>query len=318
MLVTIGWTLWGVILVALLYGFVRGLTEGQTSPEAGSGLGAMVFIVLLVLHAGVGLLFAWAVRRQSSVGIVLLAILFGYPLVIAIARPLVMGYRSRQWEKEAARVGDFSDSTLAAMAAAIRADDVAELRRLLGGKVPPRGKDRAGNDLLSYAVEVVRTTDKGVESIRALLDAGVDPRASRNADGVDVLNHLATARASVRRDAMRALLERGADPNVVDPLDQSTPLAAVGDDPELVRLLVERGADIDRLQGNGVPVIVDYVGGKHWDSALYLIERGARLDVANQDGLSVDYWVKSFSESVYGTPPEGLDRVKAAIAARRR
>jgi hypothetical protein len=52
--------------------------------------------------------------------------------------------------------------------------------------------------------------------------------------------------------------------------------------------------------------------------ALYLIEKGARLDVANQHGLSVDYYLKDWKESVYGNHPEGWDRVRAAIEARRR
>jgi hypothetical protein len=103
MVVAIGWTLWGIILLALLYGLVMALTERHTSPEAGQGLGALVVLVLLALHAGVGLLFAWLVKRQSSVGLIVLAILLGYPLAIAIARPLVMNYRSRQWAKEDAR-----------------------------------------------------------------------------------------------------------------------------------------------------------------------------------------------------------------------
>ena len=317
MLVPIGWTLWGIILLALLYGLVRVMTERNTSPEAGPGLGVMLFLVLLALHGGVGLLFAWAVRRQSSIGIILLAIVLGYPLVIAIARPLVMGYRSRQWEKEAARVGDFPDPTLAAMATAIRTEDVASLTRLLGGKAPPSGKDRAGNDLLAYAAEVVRLTGRGVESMRALLDAGADARASRTGEGVDLVNHLGTASGSARRDAIRLLLEHGADANAVHPPNRGTPIADAGDDLELVRVLVEHGADIDRLQGSGVPVIVHYIGANHWDSALYLIERGARLDVANADGLSVDYYLKSWRESVYGAHPEGWDRVKAAIEARR-
>ena len=317
MLVPIGWTLWGVILLALLYGLVRAATERDTSPEVGAGVGVMLFAVLLALHAGVGFLFAWAVRRQSSVGIILLAILLGYPLAIAIARPLVMGHRERKWAKEDAKVGDFPDATLAALATAIRDDSVAELRRLLDGKAPPTGNDRAGNDLLAYAAEVVRTKGRGVESMRALLEAGADARGSRTGEGVDLLNHLGTAPGSVRRDAMRLLLEHGADPNAVHPASRGTPLGDVGGDPELVRLLVDRGADVDRPQGSGVPAVVHYIGANHWESALYLIERGARLDVANADGLSVDYYLKSWKESVYGAHPDGWERVKAAIAARR-
>ena len=52
MLVPIGWTLWGIILLVMLYGLVRVMTERNTSPEAGPGLGVMLFLVLLALHGG--------------------------------------------------------------------------------------------------------------------------------------------------------------------------------------------------------------------------------------------------------------------------
>ena len=317
MLVQIGWTLWGIILLALLYGFVRTLTERHTSPEAGPGLGTLLFLVLLAVHAGVGFIFAWAVRRQSSVGIILLAILLGYPLAIAIGRALVLGFRSRQWAKEDAKVGDFRDATLAAMAGTIRNDNVDELRRLLAGNAPPAGRDRAGNDLLAYTTELMRLNDKGVEPLRVLLEAGADARVSRTADGVDPLNNVMTVAGPIRLEAVRLLLAHGADPNIVSPRDGFSPLAVGGDLP-LLRMLLEHGADIDRLQGSGVPSVVHHIGGSHWDTALYLVEHGARLDVANADGLSVDYYLKSWDKSVYGAQPEGWERVKAAIAARRK
>ena len=316
--VPLGWTLWGAIAVALLYFLVQSATQRESSPEVGQGFGVMVAVALLAIHAGVGLLFAWVIRRQSSVGLILLAILFAYPLAIAIARPLVMGYRSRQWEKESARVGDFPDTTLAPMATAIRADDVAALERLLGGKAPPTGKDRAGNDLLAYAVGLVRDRDRGVASVKALLDAGADVRGSRSGEGVDPVNLLAMSSYDSSREVIRMLLERGADPNAVDPRNGNTPLGNVPHNLELVRLLVERGADIDRVQSNGVTPVVGFIATTEWDTALYLIEKGARLDVKNSDGLSVDYYLESWRTSVYGAHPEGWEQVKRAIAARRR
>ncbi len=53
------------------------------------------------------------------------------------------------------------------------------------------------------------------------------------------------------------------------------------------------------------------------DSALYLIEKNAKLDVVNANGLSVDYYLNDWKESVYGEHPAGWDSVRAAIARRR-
>jgi hypothetical protein len=315
--VPIGWTFWGIVLLILLYWPVRIATEPETRPEAGRGLGLFVVFVLLALHAGAGVLFAWVVRRGSSAGLIALAILLGYPLVAVIARPVILAYKSRQYAKEAARVGDFRDARLAALADAIRANDAAALERLLGGQAPPAGKDRAGNDLLAYAADLVRDRKQGPDMVRVLLAADADARGSRTGEGVDLINHLAVVHTPEVREVIRLLLEHGADPNVIDPRTATTPIRDAYDDQDLLRLLVEHGANIDHVQGDGVPAVVHFIASQQWENALYLIEKGARLDVRNADGLSVDYYLDSWKESVYGNHPEGWDRVRAAIAARR-
>jgi hypothetical protein len=153
--------------------------------------------------------------------------------------------------------------------------------------------------------------------VRALLDAGADPKTSRNGENVDVLNIASPPMSDSTRELMRVLIERGADPNAVDPRTGDTPIRDMYEDLGLLKLLVERGADIDRVQSDGVPAVVNYISTQKWDMALYLIEKGARLDVVNQHGLSVDYYLKDWKESVHGNHPEGWDRVRKAIEARR-
>jgi nitrogen fixation-related uncharacterized protein len=111
--------------------------------------------------------------------------------------------------------------------------------------------------------------------------------------------------------------EHAPDPNAEDPLTGMTPMADAGAQPEVVRLLTEAGADIDQLLPGGESMLVRFISMQHWDSALYLIQRGANLDVTNPDGLSVDFYLKEFSDSVYGQHPEGWARVRQGIQARR-
>jgi ankyrin repeat protein len=96
-----------------------------------------------------------------------------------------------------------------------------------------------------------------------------------------------------------------------------TPIAAIHDEPEMLRALVEAGADLDRVQPNGVTALVHFIATRQWESALYLIGKGASLDVRNADGLSVDYYLNEWKESVFGDHPEGWDQVRDAIRARR-
>ena len=64
------------------------------------------------------------------------------------------------------------------------------------------------------------------------------------------------------------------------------------------RGLIDAGADIDRIQRDGLTL-------------------GARLDVRDQHGVSLDYFLKEWQESVYGVHPEGWHKVREAIAKRR-
>jgi hypothetical protein len=258
-----------------------------------------------------------AARKQSPTGLVTIAVVLAWPLISMIAHPAIIAYKERRFASAEASVGDFRDPTLKAMADAVRSNDAAALRRLLKGQPPPSGKDRAGNDLLAYAVVLVRDRQGTAEPVRALLEAGADPRTSRTPKGEDLVNFILYGRSPAAVDALRLLLEHGADPNAIDPQSGKTPIGSVYKQPEMVRALAEHGADIDRIQPGGVPAVVELISTREWESALYLIDKGANLDVKNEHGLSVDYYLNDWKDNVHGEHPEGWDRVREAIARRR-
>jgi hypothetical protein len=317
LLVKVDWALWGILLAVVLYGLVKVSTERTSSPEAGRGLGLFAVLFLLALLAGAAALLNVAARRQSTTGLIALTVILAWPVVFLIADPAMKAYKARKYAAADAGVGDFTDPTLAAMARAIARNDSATLTTLLNGQRPPAGKDRAGNDLLGYALVTVRDGQGSASTVRALLDVGADPRTTRMAGGDDVVSYIINAHSPAADDALRALLEHGADPNVVNRYSRNTPLGDVSDNPAMVRALVEHGADIDRIQSDGTPAVVRFIGTRQWESARYLIEQGARLDVVNTHGLSVDYYLDDWKDSVFGDHPDGWDRVREAIAARR-
>jgi len=279
-LIQVDWILWGILLVVLLYGLVKVSTERTSSPEAGRGLGLFAVLFLLALLAGAAWYLRSAASKQSAGGLITMTVILAWPVVFLIADPAMKAYKARKYAAAEARVGDFRNPTLAAMARAIAANDSATLKRLLAGHPPPAGRDRAGNDLLQYAFNAVREGKANASMIGVMLDAG-------------------------------------ADPNVVDARSGNTPLGDVYNDPALVRVLVDHGAGMDRIQSDGTPPVVRFIGTREWDSALYLIEKGARLDIVNAHGLSVDYYLDSWKDGVYGDHPEGWAKVREAIAARR-
>lgn len=316
-LIPVSWALWGALVLLSLWSFVKALTERSHSPEVSPRFGVIVAVFLLVVLAGVGVWLASATRRRSSGVVIALTLLMAYPFALLLASPVVRAWKTRRFERELARVGDFPDPASRALAESIQSGDIERLQSLLAGGPPPAVRDRAGNDLLAFATVVVRDRDGNPETVRILLESGADPRESHTPDGGSLLHFMVLGRTPQSIEVVRLLLEHGANPNAEDPLMGTTPIADAGPEPELVRLLVEAGAEIDQTLPGGESVLVRFIARQQWDSALYLIGRGANLDVANPDGLSVDYYLKEFKDSVYGEHPEGWDRVRAAIQARR-
>jgi hypothetical protein len=317
-LAPLAWLFWGILVVVLLYGLMRVSSDSSTSPEADRGLGVLVVGALLVLMAIIGVLLYIAMKKDSSWGIWVIGSLVGYPVIMLIAIPVVKAYQTRAFEREYSAPGDFGEASLKPFADAIAANDTTTLVALLGGKAPPPGVDRAGNDLLAYSLVAVRDRRGHVAPVRVLLEAGADPRKTIIGETKqDVLNYMVLGIDERGREVVGLLLAHKADPNLRDPVTGNTPLGSSSGDSVVVRLLVEHGAEIDALQSGGLPPLVSFISQREWDSAVYLINNGARLDLKNADGLSVDYWLEQWKESVYGEHPEGWDRVRAAIAARR-
>jgi ankyrin repeat protein len=142
------------------------------------------------------------------------------------------------------------------------------VRRLLEAGADPNRRCRKGRTAL-------HRTNKP-ETIRLLIRAGADVNA-RDREGATVLRLYAW---QLPPDMVAELLDHGADPNAADAVDRLTPLmeAARGGDPEVVRVLMERGGnptlrdrtgrtalDIARSRFNFDPEVrprvVGYLGG---------------------------------------------------------
>ena len=72
----------------------------------------------------------------------------------------------------------------------------------------------------------------------------------------------------------------------------------------IVRALIKAGANIETLY-DGVPPVVRFTSLRQWESATYLVEKGAQLDSRTAEGLSLNYYLKQWKDGVEGVPDAG-------------
>ena len=306
-LLPVAWFFWTGVLIAVLYGVYLILTETTHSPEAGPGLGGLLVAFLLLLMAGSGFLLWWAANRQLTGVVVGITVVMAYVGVSLVAQPLVKKYKERAFERELAKSGSFSNPELQALAQAIRTGDAVQLQQLLKGQPPPAGKDAAGQDLLTFAIATIFDAKHNPECVRVLLEAGADARALNAAENPVRLMLFYNNPESA--ETLRLLLAHGADPNAF-PLRE-------GDNLEVVRMLVEAGANMNAKDEGGMTPLLHFISTRKWDIAQYLVEKGADLSAQTEHGLSVDYYLKDWKDSVYGEHPPEWDRLREAINKRR-
>ncbi len=166
--------------------------------------------------------------------------------------------------------------------------DSALTHLLLDAGADPNGEPQGG-DALYHSVEAEDTA-----CLRLLLDGGTDPR------GTNALMH---ALDYPRLEHVRLLLEAGADPN-----EGTSVVHAVrrGRDAETLRLLAERGADLDRRGGEWSTPRGQYktayqnavLRGRD-DLAAVLAELGASTELTPEE--------RAVADVVRGErPPEGI------------
>ncbi len=199
--------------------------------------------------------------------------------------------------------------------AAARAGDIEALRRAFAAGFDPATRDRDGRTVHQIAKElrheaiellardvqgrVIARPEQEARAVRdiiaaaqggdvAALAAGLDAHPelidALGGQGFEKATALHLAALRNRHDAIRLLVERGADLDAREFPDNATPLhfAALHGDLETVRLLVEAGADVD---GQGDDSAVGVLG---WatcfkevreDVAAYLLRHGATLNL---------------------------------------
>jgi ankyrin repeat protein len=188
----------------------------------------------------------------------------------------------------------FDDPKVVALCDAIEANDLAEIDRLVaaGADVNAQGKGKMTPLLWAFP-------GNHLERFKRLLEHGANPNVIVESDfgtrgqilsGTSI-THMATE--TTFPGYFDAVFAHGGDPN----LEQKTKALGRGDTPiftvvmspvpnkkEKIQFLLEKGADINHLDGSGETAMMHAVGFSQFDLVLMLLEAGADHMVYNKRG----------------------------------
>ncbi|MEI7255280.1 hypothetical protein [Dickeya dadantii] len=173
---------------------------------------------------------------------------------------------------------------MAALLQTIRKGDEAEARRQLAQGLNLNIQGKEGITPLLWLI--YETQDKN--AVRLALKLGADPNY-KDGSGDSVVNRVSGVRDP---DWLRIVLDAGGNPNAIGRLGQPALFSAIGEDRWAdIKLLVERGADINLVDGQKTTSAHYAAYLSKYDITYWLIERGAKVDTYSATGGSLAWRV---------------------------
>ena len=171
----------------------------------------------------------------------------------------------------------FDDPQVAKLANAAQDGDLDRIQQLIKAGAPVRFVGREGLTVTHYALRARRNAPQVME---LLLKAGADP-VSMLSNGESVPSY-AVSRDNADPEVVKVLLAHGISPNWLPPAatGQKTSLlqdAVMGHNLPVIKLLVERGADIDYVHPFSGSALHYALNGTDFYMAAYLVEAGINL-----------------------------------------
>jgi ankyrin repeat protein len=175
----------------------------------------------------------------------------------------------------------FADPQLAQLANAAQDGDLARIQQLIQAGAPVKSVGDEGMTVTHYALRARRNAPQVME---LLLKAGADP-VSLLSNGKTV-PHYAVSRNNADPEVVKVLLAHGIGPNWFPPKgvyhDRSMLQAAImGNNLPVIKLLVERGANIDYVDPFDGSALHYALDGTDFFMAAYLVDSGIDLKLLN-------------------------------------
>ena len=189
----------------------------------------------------------------------------------------------------------YFDGSMLEMAKAIRANDMAKVRRL----APGQNLAQTGREDMTLMWFAMQPGHVNPEAVKTLVSLGVDPATQVIKNFGSALDFVFMSRTKANDttglDLLRAMLDGGMSPQRVTDASNTTLLhSAAGPGSgslEIVKLLLQRGTDINALDRLGRSALHDAINTNHIALALYLVQQGSRVDTRTINGVSVTWSV---------------------------
>ncbi|UCZ76008.1 ankyrin repeat domain-containing protein [Dickeya zeae] len=173
---------------------------------------------------------------------------------------------------------------MATLLQTIRKGDEAEARRQLAQGLNLNIQGKEGITPLLWLI--YETQDK--DAVRLALKLGADPNY-KDGSGDSAVNRVSGVRDP---DWLRMVLDAGGNPNSIGRLGQPALFSAIGEERWAdIKLLVERGADVNLVDGQKTTSAHYAAYLNKYDIAYWLIEHGAKVDTYSATGGSLAWRV---------------------------
>ncbi len=229
---------------------------------------SVVFLLLLVPGVLlIGLAF-WFLRAQSLLVKLFPFALVATPMLILAVGLVTTGIGTLLYpEKQPA---SFRPAPVKDIQNAVLDGDLDAVKK--GAAVLRGHPDSAG--VLILAIHRIEKAPESMEILRALLAAGADPN---NAPGQKPLEAAILSSRKTGPAPVAMLLDAGAKPDARSPLGVPAffTAAAPTAHPEVLKLLLDRGAPVDGKMHTGETVLMHAANLRNWKAVLLLLERGA-------------------------------------------
>lgn len=287
MISRIFWTLFTVESVAFLVLIGYLISRGTKGWGPEGPVGATVLVIPAVILIVVGVIGAMG----KSDGVKLVCTVFlAMPLVQAALGPLYTAYTNHQTDRSLTGDDTFRKPAQRELAHAIKAQDVALVRRLIPG-AGDLNRQYEGETLLRFAIPVGDSSEASQQIVKALLDAGANPNIAAYENSWPLTLAIMNGPAITK-----LFLDAGADPNRLDsagrPLWWDALTSTVESRTGSLDVLLEHGVDLKKRDNESGPV--GYAAyHKNWRAVWQLIERGADWQNEQRYGSTLSYMLAS-------------------------